>query len=590
MVINKQNNLGRIKVLFLLTCLLTGLGSAFSSAFAANLSATVDRNPVNLDESFQLTLTVEGGTDGNPELDVLKNDFEILSQNQSSNLQIINGSMSRQSHWVITLMAKKTGNVILPAISIGNNRSQPIKMTIKKALPSGMASTDLFLEVSSDRKEAYTQAQLIYTVRLYTAVNLGSASLSEPKTSGMETIIEKLGDDSEFATQRNGKSYRAIERSYAIFPQQSGTLKLQPILFNGQIIQSRSRFSNNPFSQSTRSKRIRSKSLSINIKAAPTTQSQQSWLPARNIQLTESWQENPPRFIAGEAVTRTLTLAADGLLAEQLPEIKISMPAGLKHYADQAIVNDQKKSTGIIAMRQQKIAIIPSQTGQYTLPEIKLDWWNTKTNSKETLRIPPRTIQVTASDASSQASPKLQTPLNTEHTASTPNNDSNFDTLIDKKNKLFKTLHASYWPWLSLALALGWLSTFIIMRSQKKQLSPYLEAKKSQQSENTLSEKMATKKLEQACLSNDPAYCKEALLSWAKIYFTHQPSTSLADLSAHTNNAVGAELEKLNQVLYSQTETNWEGQALWREIKHYRQSNKSKSKKEKQTLLSPLHP
>lgn len=583
MVIIKLNFVSSLRVLLLLTCLCI----VTAPTFAAMINATVDRNPVKLDESFQLTLTVEGSADGEPNFDVLQKDFEILSRSQNNSFQVINGQMSRQSQWSITLMAKAVGKFTIPSIHIGNEHSQAIDLTITQAAPSSQASTDVFLEVNIDAKENYVQAQLIYTLRLYRAVNLSNASLSELKTSGVETIIEKLGDDSEFETQRNGQRFRVIERRYAIFPQQSGGLIIEPVIFNGQIVQSSSRFSANPFLQKARNKRLRSEAITIKVKPAPTLAAGQSWLPARNIQLKEIWQEDPPSFKAGEAVTRTLTITADGLLAAQLPVINITMPNGLKHYSDQAAVDNQMKSTGIIGKRQQKIAIIPAQAGQYTLPEIKLDWWNTQTQRKETLRIPQRNIQVMAADAAATKTSQAPEALEENAARQAVNSD---DTGTTQTNKLDTLLNAVYWPWLSLILAAGWLGTFLIMRGKSL---PQTINQATQQRTAALSSKAAASKLKQTCLNNDPLATKEALLAWAKIRFSDQASTSLADLSAkldnHAGRSVAEEIEKLNQALYSQANTRWQGLDLWQAIDRYCQSPVKKTKKDEHAL-SPLYP
>ena len=67
-----------------------------SSVFAATITATVDRSQANAGESIQLTLNIKGSPDDAPDFSVLQNDFDIVSQNQSSNMQIINGNISRQ--------------------------------------------------------------------------------------------------------------------------------------------------------------------------------------------------------------------------------------------------------------------------------------------------------------------------------------------------------------------------------------------------------------------------------------------------------------------------------------------------------------
>ena len=586
MVINKIN------IKHYMTAILLLLSSAIicMPVLAATITAAVDRNPVKLDESFQLVLTIEGGVDGEPALDVLKKDFDILGRSQSSNFQLINGHMSRQTQFIITLMPKTEGRLNIPPISVGSDSSQEIILTVLKQSASAQTNTDVSLDVNVDKKKAYIQEQLIVTVRLYRSVSLANASLSAPQVSGAEAVIEKLGDDSEFDMQRNGVNLRVVERRYAIFPQQSGVMAIDPVQFNGQIVQASSRFSNNPLLQNTRNKRLRSEPIKINISAIPASQADKPWLPAHHIMMTEQWQESPPVFKVGEAITRTLTITADGLMAAQLPEIGISMPTGIKHYSDQAVMNDQYQGTGIIGSRQQKIAIIPSKEGSYTLPEIKLEWWNTKTQRSETLQIPKRRIKVMAADVSSPSSGP-ESPV-ADVGDKTIRQVDGAGTLMFEATPLAVLARAGFWPWLCLVLLLGWLVTFLIMRSQKQALLNRRDQELQQSPEITLSKKTAIKNLKQACFNNDPVETKEALLVWARLRFGNHVIASMADIANYSNDVIGDEVGLLNQVLYSENNDGaWSGQGLWQAIDLYNKSSgASKGSNKRRHALAPLYP
>jgi len=43
----------------------------------------------------------------------------------------------------------------------------------------------------------------------------------------------------------------------------------------------------------------------------------------------------------------------------------------LKAYPDQPVLKEQKKVDGMLAFREEKIALIPSKAGSYTLPAIE---------------------------------------------------------------------------------------------------------------------------------------------------------------------------------------------------------------------------
>ena len=280
---------------------------------AATIRAHLDRNPVTVNESFLLTFDVQGEADGEADFSPLEALFDILNRSQGSKIQIINGRMDRTSQWQLTLMARDVGNYTIPAISFGKDRSNSLSLVVEAETANASDQVgSVFLEAELTPQQAYVQSQLVYTVRLLRSVNLRSGSLSEPKLSGVEVMVEKLGDDRSFETLRNGVRYVVVERSFAIFPQQSGTLTVEPTVFQGQIIEG-SRFN---FKETLRSKRVASQPFSVAVQPIPAA-AQRPWLPSRELRLVEDWPQDPPRFRVGEPLTRTVTLTASGIAAAQ---------------------------------------------------------------------------------------------------------------------------------------------------------------------------------------------------------------------------------------------------------------------------------
>ncbi|HSY26512.1 MAG TPA: BatD family protein, partial [Burkholderiaceae bacterium] len=88
-------NIRRFKLVLIL-CMIALFSFVCGQALAA-LQAQVDRNPVAANETFNLTLQTAESTSGDPDLSVLKKDFDVLGQNKSSSLQIFNGQASRNT-------------------------------------------------------------------------------------------------------------------------------------------------------------------------------------------------------------------------------------------------------------------------------------------------------------------------------------------------------------------------------------------------------------------------------------------------------------------------------------------------------------
>lgn len=534
---------------------------------AATIRAHLDRNPVTVNESFLLTFDVQGEADGEADFSPLEALFDILNRSQGSKIQIINGRMDRTSQWQLTLMARDVGNYTIPAISFGKDRSNSLSLVVEAETANASDQVgSVFLEAELTPQQAYVQSQLVYTVRLLRSVNLRSGSLSEPKLSGVEVMVEKLGDDRSFETLRNGVRYVVVERSFAIFPQQSGTLTVEPTVFQGQIIEG-SRFN---FKETLRSKRVASQPFSVAVQPIPAA-AQRPWLPSRELRLVEEWPQDPPRFRVGEPLTRTVTLTASGIAAAQLPSLAGTPADGLKQYTDQPLLENQTGADGLAGIRQEKIAILPSRAGRFELPAIEIPWWNTETGQQQLARIPARSIEVSAAADTQPVPAQLPVEPAPAISASQP-------AEIDQQRDA-----AGFWPWLSAVLMLGWLATALLWWRQRLKPEPRSIPRKPEKPNE------AFRDFKRACRNNDAGGGKIALLRLAKNRWQERPPTSLAAIANRVDPSFADAIDELNRALYGQDTIDWDGGRLLRETQRWLKSDPV-STATHTSPIQPLHP
>jgi len=557
----------------------------------ATLQAFVDRNPVVEDESFTFTLESDADVDGSPDLSPLYQDFNVEGQGKSSSLSIINGSVNRKTRWQITLMAKRSGQLRIPAIHIGSEQTQPVTVTVTPAsrAQASPGSGDLFLEVNVNPRSAYVQQQLVYTVRLYHAVDLANgSSMSEPTLPGGDAVVEKLGKDKDFQTVRNGMHYDVIERNYAIYPQKSGSLDIPPLVFDGEILQGGNGFFPlDPFNQRTRHKRLRSQAEHITVNAIPAAFHGAQWLPARSLQLDENWSPDTPQFTVGQAVTRTIAVMADGLTASQLPSLAAGAIDGVKQYPDQPTLKDTQSSSGVTGLRTEKIAYIPTRAGTLSLPAIKMAWWNTDTEQMEVASLPAHTFTVlpapAGGNAASSPAPATSRPQAARQAAAagaaTP---SSLQTAPQPR------FGAGPWPWFALLLGLGWSATVIVWwwRSRHDSDSGVGEPQAHRDMESL---SRLEKSLRASCLADDAIGTKGALLAWAARRWPQNPPLSLTAIARRCPQDLSTALIGLDRSLYAQTAENWQGRQLWQLFAAYRAEKEHKAKDEN-VGLEALYP
>lgn len=569
-----------------LILVITALCVLYSTQSSASLQAQVDRNPVAVNESFNLTLQSSDNSSGEPDLSALKRDFDILGQSKSSSFQIINGQISHNTQWQISLTPKHAGQLQIPAISLGGQSSPPISLTVtaESQADAAQQSKNLFVEVSAEPQTVHVQQQIIFTVRLYSALSLGDGSnLSDPEFPKMDAVVERLGTDRPFQVVRNGQAYSVIERRYAVFPQKSGQFNSSPVVFDGSVVEANQGgggFMFNPFNQSTRHLRLNSKTIAFSVKPVPAGFDSSQWLPASKLQLGEQWSENPPKFTVGEPITRTLTITANGLTASQLPALDSSKIDGLKLYPDQPTLKDSQDGNGIVGTREQKIAFIPTRPGNVTLPAIAIKWWNVNTDKEEVARLPARSITILPGSPNQvSAPPPTPTTPTTEAPAPTA-----LSTHASRSFGAISSGSRRWWPWLSLLLGTGWLITlFAWWWQSRKKSSP---TGPDTAHEETLGQ--LEKQFKKACLANDASAAKTQLLAWAKQRWRQNPPSSLTALARLCEPALADAVTQLDRALYAQTQAHWQGDALWQLFSQHKPVD-IRIKAENSDALEPLY-
>ena len=139
-----------MKIRYTLPLLLISSVLVSPATLATEIRAGLSRNPVNLNESFQLTLTADEQPDGNPDLQPLRENFDIINQQRSSSSSWIDGKSTRSEQWIINLMPKHSGEILIPPISFGTDQSQPLKISVTdNPQPAASNNAELFLQVEA---------------------------------------------------------------------------------------------------------------------------------------------------------------------------------------------------------------------------------------------------------------------------------------------------------------------------------------------------------------------------------------------------------------------------------------------------------
>lgn len=531
---------------------------SFHSYALTSVSASVDKNPVMINESLILTVTADDDIDRNAlDTSALLTDFIVGRTSVNSQTSMVNFTTTRTTTWNTVLIPRQSGEIVIPRFEIDGVKTQAIKLNVLAADKSvTSAQQDLFITTQVSATELYVQQQITLTVKLHFAAELKRGSLTEPTLAGANIL--QIGKDKESENIINGKRYRIIERIYAISPQKSGDVILKSPIFSGEIMMPSTRRSNFLSFADTKPVSIIGDDIALTIKAIP-AEITSAWLPSELLALHQEWQPEPSQFKVGEPITRTITLTAAGLSEEQLPEITMEVPHGLKVYPDQPELHTGLNNERLVSQKVINFAIVASQAGEYQLPEITIPWWNTVTNKAELAKIPGQKISVLPNTDIIPVTAQQPPSVNLEN----PTAPKVIEKVIIQSDNFLQ--------WLFLAL---WLLTL---------LAWFISAKRSTRSEKAtkVSDPKANNTylaLLAACKKNNGELALANLLPWAQSQSSNSELlTTLDSIHSHfKDTALSSAIIELQKSYYGKNPSQWSGNSLIDAIQNLNKKNNVK--------------
>jgi hypothetical protein len=525
--------------------LFVGLATASISAEAAVVAA-VDRANVELNESFTLKITVDTAIDVEPDASALDEDFYVGTRSQLSNTTIVNGQISRSRTWTYVLMARREGDLVIPPVRIGSEQSEPVPITVTPPSTTLPGEADIFVTTEVDYDESFVQAQILYRVKVYRAVATRQPRLSEPSMSGVEVLLESAGEERSYESILNGKAYNVVERVYALFPQESGSLAIAPARFEARVLRD---------GRITGRKIFESEAIQVTVNPIPPPPAGHPdavWFPAREVTLSEDWSREPGQLPAGEPITRHISVTALGQLSTQIPVIEPATSDNVKVYPDKPEFRDTAESSGIRAVRRDQYAMIGIAAGDVELPTVELPWYNIDAQEWQVASLPGSVLTILPS---ANVAPPPEPVAESEPVAA---NETPVETEI---------VYVDFWRYVSAGLGGVWLMTIIawwwsrrpVSREPKEPAPPPIHKQQAK----------FLKAARKAALDGDAAGVKAALLDWGRLEWPDHAPRSIGDLARRVSLPLSTQLESMCSATYGPAGEPWDGEAIAKSLRSF---------------------
>ena len=377
-------------------------------------------------DQFRLTFTVNTQKVKDFRAPSIKG-FEVLmgpSRSSQNSTQIINGKVSSSSSITYTyiLMAGKEGTYNIPAASIVADGETKISNSLQiKVLPADDASAssaqggsasssrsqavgskitdkDLFITASASKTKVYEQEAILLTYKVYTVVDLRQLLGDMPDLKGFHTQEVELPAQKTFSLEHyNGRNYNTtVWWQYVLFPQQSGTMEIPSITFDGVVAQRIN--SGDPFDAFFNGgtnyveikKKIVTPKLKINVAALPSKPADFSGAVGT---FTMASSINSKSVKTNDAVTIKLTVTGTGnMKLIGTPEVKF--PQDFEVYDPKIDNQFNLTREGLSGSKTYEYLAIPRHAGKFTIPAVSFTYFDLKTKTYKTLKSEEYVINV----------------------------------------------------------------------------------------------------------------------------------------------------------------------------------------------------
>ena len=329
----------------------------------------------------------------------------------SSSTQIVNGKISRQTSYtyVYYLQAAKEGKyVIAPAVFTLKNKtytSDSMRIEVisntsqrQNVQAGGDANaesdiksdrSDIFLNLSLNRKEAYLGEHIVATVKIYTRVNLsGINEIKYPPFTGfLKVDLETPPITSLRQENVDGTIYgTGVIQQFLLYPQLTGEITIDPVQIS-VLVQQRAGQDDSFFGDffatyQTIPKAVISQAARINVKQLPGIKPDDFSGVVGKIDLNATVSKDSVNV--NDAVNFKVTISGNGnLKLAAVPSLKL--PPDVEVY-DPKISDDIRNGiNGTSGQKTFEYLLIPRHYGDFTIPPVTYSYFNTSKGQYERL-------------------------------------------------------------------------------------------------------------------------------------------------------------------------------------------------------------
>ena len=393
--------------------------------FAQSFSASVNKSNVQVGETFQISFTVENGKMSNFQPPNF-GDFALRGgPNQSTNMQYINGSMSRSVSYSYYLQAKKEGTFTIGSaqanISGKTMKTNAVKVTVSKGASGGngqksieaQIKDNVFIRVIVSDDEVYQGEQISVTYKLYIrkGVHIHNITKSElPANSGFWAHEIELPKDNAL----KGEVYRGVQYSaaplkkFVLFPQRFGEMEIDPMSIEAYAriqVQSNRRGFFDDFFGSYKDIPFEIESPTVKVNVKPLPKGKPSGFSGLSGTFNMDVSLDKTATETDDPITMKVKISGKGNL-KMLEAPRPELPRDFEVFDPKIKERISRSSTSVSGYKQYDYLLIPRRPGTFKIPSLKFSYFDTEQEKYVELSSKEYEVKVTG-EASTISSPQV---------------------------------------------------------------------------------------------------------------------------------------------------------------------------------------
>lgn len=363
------------------------------------------------------------------DFDVLSGPSTTIRQSSSS----FNGKTSHQEQTTIftyVLAPKKKGTFTIGAASaiVGGKKisSSTVKVEISgdgtarerkkqqaeehriQRAGSKITEKDLYVKVVANRKKIYEQEPILLTYKFYAKTGVGLNNIGLHKKPDFQGFLSQEIPTREInldVENIGGTVYRTgVIQQYVLFPQKTGKISVPGITFDCYVIQQDNSidimdaFFNGG---GTITRTVQRKVENVDLEVLPLPSPRPSDFSGGVGEFSIEGDLIDKELKTNDVATYRITITGNGNL-KLVSAPHLDFPKGFDAYSPKIKEETSVTTNGIEGKMIYDFTFVPRNVGDYTIPEVKMSYFDVQTENYKTISVPPVKVHVIQGERSNE--------------------------------------------------------------------------------------------------------------------------------------------------------------------------------------------